>query len=233
MVGVQILATGVNYPGGYDIVFDGNITDGTLLNPETVDIVSRQYRKQEVDVLLAAKSNVISPTFTTKIVTPICESASLLELKATGSNAIKFYTNSLERARLSSAGNLQFSTGLGLNLTKPTQTAINWTGHQQLIEVTINAVRSASIPVYSSFNMSGLQRFFLEVTSDVITSGSLVVVHTYSPNGYTDWFPEMKNLRSMYVSGSSGKFRITGVVAGTHGMFGNSTTNLYVNYTIM
>ena len=146
---------------------------------------------------------------------------------------MKFYTNGSERAKFSSVGNLLFSSGLGVRLTKPTQTPIEWTGHQQLIEVTINTVRSASIPVFSSFNMSGLQRFYLEITSDQILSTSLITVHTYSPNSYTDWLPEMKNLRSMYVSGSAGKFRITGVVAGNRNMTGNSTTNLFVNYAIM
>jgi hypothetical protein len=122
----------------------------------------------------------------------------------------------------------------GLVLEKPAQTAINWSSHTQLIERTINTVRSASIPIYSSFSMSGLQRFFLEVTSDQVTQDSLIVVHTYSPDGYTDWLPEMKNLRSMYVSGSAGKFRITGVVSGTHDESSNTgTPNLYVNYTIL
>jgi hypothetical protein len=121
----------------------------------------------------------------------------------------------------------------GLVLEKPAQTAINWSSHTQLIERTINGVRSASIPIYSSFSMSGLQRFFLEITSDQISSTSLIVVHTYSPDGYTDWLPEMKNLRSMYVSGSAGKFRITGVVSGTHDESSNTgTINLYVNYSI-
>ena len=168
-----------------------------------------------------------------KIVTPMVEAASNLELKATGSNAVKMFTNGSERCKVTSAGNLLFSTGLGLNLSKPTQSAIEWSANGQLIEVTINTVRSASIPFYSSFNMSGVQRFFLEVTSDQISEGSVIVAHSYSPNGYTDWLPEVSKLRSMYVSGSAGKVRVTGVVSGTHSMNGNSTTNLYVNYTIM
>jgi hypothetical protein len=140
--------------------------------------------------------------------------------------------NAQPTVSLDIVGTIKVSNGLVLE--KPVQTAINWTHHTLLIELTIDTLRSASIPIYSSFSMSGLQRFFLEITSDQISSDSLIVVHTFSPSPYEDWLPEMKNLRSMYDSGSGkNKFRITGVVSGTHNMTGNSTTNLYVNYTIL
>ena len=101
-----------------------------------------------------------------------------------------------------------------------------------MIEVTIDDVRSGSIPIFSSFNMSGVQRFFLELTSNQITSQSVVVVHTWSPDGYENWLPQVSNLRTRYNSGGN-TFRATFAVSGTHSMSGNSTTNLNVNYVIM
>jgi hypothetical protein len=123
----------------------------------------------------------------------------------------------------------------GIVLTKTVQgTALEWESHQFLIETTIDDVRSGSIPIYSSFSMSGVQRFFLEVTSNQITSTSQILVHTWSPDGYETWLPQVSNLRSMYVSASAGKFRITGAVSGTHDESSNTgTPNLYVNYVIM
>ena len=218
-----------------------NLSSGEKFKIANVDYLGNADNTSDADkpvsdatvTAIALKSNIASPTFTTKIVTPMVEAASNLELKATGSNAVKFYTDGSERCKVTSAGNLLFSTGLGLNLSKPVQSAIEWSAHQDLLEVTINTVRSASIPIYSSFSMSGVQRFFLEVTSDQIIGNSLIVAHTYSPNNYETWLPQLSNLRSMYVSASAGKFRITGAVSGTHSMGGNSTTNLYVNYMIM
>ena len=130
-------------------------------------------------------------------------------------------------------GTVKASTGLVL--TKTVQgTALEWASHQLLISTTIDDIRSGSIPIYSSFSMSGVQRFFLEVTSNQITSTSQILVHTWSPDGYETWLPQVSNLRSMYVSGSAGKFRITGAVSGTHDESSNTgTPNLYVNYVIM
>ena len=232
--GVEIYGN-LNIPSGSTYKIDGTALSKSDVGLGNCDNTSDADKpvSSATTTALALKSNIASPTFTTKIVTPMVEAASNLELKATGSNAVKMFTNGSERCKVTSAGNLLFNTGLGLNLSKPTQTAIEWDAHQALIEVTINTVRSASIPIYSSFNMSGVQRFFLEVTSDQISEGSVIVAHSYSPNGYTDWLPEVSKLRSMYVSGSAGKFRVTGAVSGTHSMNGNSTTNLYVNYTIM
>jgi hypothetical protein len=227
--GTALTATATEL-NGFDARLDTAEAKSSFTDPTTQTLLTAETNARTTAVAL--KSNIASPTFTTKIVTPMVEAASNLELKATGSNAVKMFTNGSERCKVTSAGNLLFSTGLGLNLSKPTQSAIEWSSHTQLIEVTINTVRSASIPIYSSFNMSGLQRFFLEVTSDQVTQDSLIVVHSFSPNGYETWLPEMKNLRSMYDSGGN-KFRITGVVSGTHSMSGNSTTNLYVNYMIM
>ena len=216
----------VNIPSGSTYKIDGTALSKSDVGLGNCDNTSDADKpvSSATTTALALKSNIASPTFTTKIVTPMVEAASNLELKATGSNAIKLYTSGSERCKVTSAGNMLFSSGLGVRLTKPTQTAIEWDAHQALIEVTINTVRSASIPIYSSFNMSGVQRF---------SEGSVIVAHSYSPNGYTDWLPDVSKLRSMYVSGSAGKFRVTGAVSGTHSMNGNSTTNLYVNYTIM
>jgi hypothetical protein len=66
-VGVQILATGVNYPAGYDIVFDGNMVDSGMSNPESVDIVSRHYRIGEVNALLDDKAPFPNQTTATPI----------------------------------------------------------------------------------------------------------------------------------------------------------------------
>ena len=128
-------------------------------------------------------------------------------------------------------GTVKASTGLVL--TKTVQgTALEWESHQFLIETTIDDVRSGSIPIYSSFSMSGGQRFFLEVTSNQITSTSQVMVHTWSPNSYETWLPQVSNLRTRYNSGGN-TFRITVAVSGTHNMGGNTTTNLFVNYVIL
>jgi hypothetical protein len=123
----------------------------------------------------------------------------------------------------------------GLVLTKTVQgTALEWESHQFLIVTTIDDVRSGSIPIYSSFSMSGVQRFFLEVTSNQILSTSQILVHTWSPDGYETWLPQVSNLRSMYVSGAAGKFRITVAVSGTHDESSNTgTPNLFVNYVIL
>jgi hypothetical protein len=67
IVGVQILATGVTYPAGYDIVFDGNMVDAPMSNPESVDIVSRHYRIGEVDSLLADKAPFPNQTTSTPL----------------------------------------------------------------------------------------------------------------------------------------------------------------------
>ena len=121
----------------------------------------------------------------------------------------------------------------GMTLTKTVHgSALEWSSHQQLITVTIDDVRSGSIPVFSSFNMSGVQRFFLELTSNQISAQSVVVVHTWSPNGYENWLPQVSNLRTRYNSGGN-TFRATFAVSGTHSMSGNSTTNLFVNYVIL
>ena len=228
--GTALTATATEL-NGFDARLDTAEAKSSFTDPTTQTLLTAETNARTTAVAL--KSNIASPTFTTKIVTPMVEAASNLELKATGSNAIKFYTDGSERCKVTSAGNILFSTGLGLNLSKPVQSAIEWSAHQDVLTVTINTVRSASIPIYSSFNMSGVQRFFLEVTSDQITGDSLIVAHTYSPNNYETWLPQVSNLRSMYVSASAGKFRITGAVSGTHSMSGNSTTNLYVNYMIM
>jgi len=129
------------------------------------------------------------------------------------------------------AGGPVFSAGVVLTKTVH-GSALEWSSHQQLIEVTIDDVRSGSIPIFSSFNMSGVQRFFLELTSNQITSQSVVVVHTWSPDGYENWLPQVSNLRTRYNSGGN-TFRATFAVSGTHSMSGNSTTNLNVNYVIM
>jgi hypothetical protein len=129
-------------------------------------------------------------------------------------------------------GTIKASNGLVLTKTV-LGTALEWPSHAFLIETTIDDVRSGSIPIYSSFSMSGVQRFFLEVTSNKISSDSVVLVHTWSPTGYEDWLPQVSNLRSMYNS-SGNKFRITGSVSGTHDESSNTgTPNLFVNYVIM
>jgi hypothetical protein len=186
-----------------------------------------------IQTQIDAKSNIASPTFTTKIISPMVEASSNLELKASGSNAVKFYTNSVERCKVTSAGNLQFGPGLGLNLTKTVNSTLVWGSNGASHTITMNT-RSGSIPYSVQYNITSVTNTFsVVVNNSELSTGSVVLRSVSNIDGHPtayDWarsyWNDITNQQFKLMIGAGSTF--DGTANG-----GNTAISGYINFTIL
>jgi hypothetical protein len=176
--------------------------------------------------------------FSTKVTTPLVESSSDLELKATSSDAIKFYTSGSERCKVTSAGNLQFGPGLGLNLTKSLGDAGNanpiiWDAATDTASVDFSGVRSGKIPYSIRYNVGAVTNTFsvtVDVGTTVLTVNSIVLWSVVHEDGHCAPYTWSRSFHFNYGTGIM-KFVIGS--GGTDDLSSNTGVSGSINYTIL
>ena len=166
------------------------------------------------------------------------EAASDLELKASGSNAIKFYTNSAERAKFTSSGNLQFGPGLGVNLTKSLGDAGNdnpviWGSNGSTTNVDFSGVRSGKIPFSIRYQPTGVTNtmvVLVDVGTTVLTVNSLVLWSVCHEDGHCAPYTWS---RSFNFNVGTGILKFVIGSGGTDNLSGNMAVSGSINYTIL
>jgi hypothetical protein len=174
----------------------------------------------------------------TKITTPLIESSSDLELKATSSDAIKFYTSGSERCKVTSAGNLQFGPGLGVNLTKSLGDAGNdnpviWGSNGATTSVDFSGIRSGKIPYSIRYQPTGVTNTLIvlvDVGTTVLTINSLVLWSVCHEDGHCAPYTWS---RSFNFNVGTGIMKFVIGSGGTDDLSANMDVSGSINYTIL
>ena len=160
-----------------------------------------------------------------------------LELKATGSNAVKFFTNSVERCKVTSAGNIQFGSGLGLNLTKSLGDAGNtipaiWGSNNATVSLDYTGIRSGKIPFSIQYQPTGVTNQFIVLidVGSILTVNSLVVWGVVHEDGHCAPYTWSRSFHFNYGTGIM-KFVIG--AGGTDNLSSNQAVSGSINYTIL